>query len=215
MDQWPVPLHRAAPVVSLAKHLAGAAVLGLAAASWFGFAACSGAAATPAPAAPAGPPTPTPPLRRRRQLRVHFGQNACSTNSRRASGSSTSTAAGFRSAGRGGAEPPASSGGFLLTAPGGLVEFVVEEEVAGGGNVAPSRRRRARAVHSGGFEGGVGTNNLEVRPCLPCLLNPQDLTISLAGPWALQQWPYADFLPLIYHFDILFEEQGWLTRTKL
>ena len=31
----------------------------------------------------------------------------------------------------------------------------------------------------------------------------------------LQQWPYAEFLPLIHHFDTLFEEQGWLTRTKL
>ena len=31
----------------------------------------------------------------------------------------------------------------------------------------------------------------------------------------LQQWPYADFLPLIHHFDTLFEEQGWLIRTKL
>ena len=30
----------------------------------------------------------------------------------------------------------------------------------------------------------------------------------------LQQGPYADFL-LVHHFDILFEEQGWLTRTKL
>ena len=30
----------------------------------------------------------------------------------------------------------------------------------------------------------------------------------------LQQGPYADFL-LAYHFDTLFEEQGWLTRTKL
>ena len=29
------------------------------------------------------------------------------------------------------------------------------------------------------------------------------------------QWPYADFLPLIYRFDRLFEAQGWLTRTKL
>ena len=31
----------------------------------------------------------------------------------------------------------------------------------------------------------------------------------------IRQWPYADFLPLIHHFDTLFEEQGWLTRTKL
>ena len=32
---------------------------------------------------------------------------------------------------------------------------------------------------------------------------------------SLQQWPYADYLPLIYRFDMLFEAQGWLTRTKL
>ena len=31
----------------------------------------------------------------------------------------------------------------------------------------------------------------------------------------IRQWPYADFLPLIHWFDTLFEEQGWLTRTKL
>lgn len=31
----------------------------------------------------------------------------------------------------------------------------------------------------------------------------------------LRQWPYADFLPLIQSFDTLFEEQGWLIRTKL
>ena len=28
-------------------------------------------------------------------------------------------------------------------------------------------------------------------------------------------WPYADYLPLIHRFDTLFEDQGWLTRTKL
>lgn len=31
----------------------------------------------------------------------------------------------------------------------------------------------------------------------------------------VSQWPYADFLPLIYRFDTLFEEQGWLTRNKI
>ena len=31
----------------------------------------------------------------------------------------------------------------------------------------------------------------------------------------ITQWPYAEFLPFIYRFDTLFEEQGWLTRTKL
>lgn len=31
----------------------------------------------------------------------------------------------------------------------------------------------------------------------------------------LWQWPYKEFLPFIYRFDTLFEEQGWLTRTKL
>ena len=31
----------------------------------------------------------------------------------------------------------------------------------------------------------------------------------------LRQWPYADFLPIIQSFDTLFEEQGWLIRTKL
>ena len=31
----------------------------------------------------------------------------------------------------------------------------------------------------------------------------------------ITQWPYAQFLPFIYRFDTLFEEQGWLTRTKL
>ena len=31
----------------------------------------------------------------------------------------------------------------------------------------------------------------------------------------LRQWPYAEFLPLIWRLDSLFEGQGWLTRTKI
>ena len=31
----------------------------------------------------------------------------------------------------------------------------------------------------------------------------------------IRQWPYAEFLPFIHRFDTLFEERGWLTRTKL
>ena len=38
------------------------------------------------------------------------------------------------------------------------------------------------------------------------LADPQD---------KLRAWPYADYLPLIHRFDTLFEDQGWLTRTKL
>lgn len=31
----------------------------------------------------------------------------------------------------------------------------------------------------------------------------------------LRQWPYADFLPLIWRFDTLFERNGWLTRDRI
>ncbi len=60
MNRSPVPLPRA-PVASLAKRAAGAALLGLAVAASFGLGACSGAAGTPAPAAPAAPADPPPP----------------------------------------------------------------------------------------------------------------------------------------------------------
>ena len=31
----------------------------------------------------------------------------------------------------------------------------------------------------------------------------------------VRQWPYAEFLPMVWRFDSLFEAQGWLTRTKI
>ena len=47
------------------------------------------------------------------------------------------------------------------------------------------------------------------------MLGQIDRVLALQGSNKLRQWPYADFLPLIYRFDRLFEAQGWLTRTKL
>lgn len=31
----------------------------------------------------------------------------------------------------------------------------------------------------------------------------------------LMQWPYNDFLPLIWQFDTLFEGRGWVSRTRI
>ena len=47
------------------------------------------------------------------------------------------------------------------------------------------------------------------------MLGQIDLVLALNNPDKLRHWPHADYLPLIYRFDRLFEAQGWLTRTKL
>ena len=48
------------------------------------------------------------------------------------------------------------------------------------------------------------------------MLGQIDLALAQSdATMKLRQWPYADYLPLIYRFDMLFEAQGWLTRTKL
>ena len=47
------------------------------------------------------------------------------------------------------------------------------------------------------------------------MLGQIDLIVAQNNPNKLRHWPYADYLPLIYRFDRLFEAQGWLTRTKL
>ena len=48
------------------------------------------------------------------------------------------------------------------------------------------------------------------------LLSDIDRWMRMQAPGdQLRQWPYEDFLPLIWRFDNLLEAQGWLTRTRI
>ena len=48
------------------------------------------------------------------------------------------------------------------------------------------------------------------------LLSDIDRWMRMQAPGdQLRQWPYEDFLPLIWRFDTLFQSQGWLTRNRI
>lgn len=46
------------------------------------------------------------------------------------------------------------------------------------------------------------------------MLSSIDRALGLSSIHRLRQWPYQDFLPILHQFDTLFEQQGWLTRTR-
>ena len=109
-------------------------------------------------------------------------------------------------------------GGYSIDAPGKLLRLLLQEiektETYKALAKARTRNLKYLMAHRELFARAYA-QYVAWRSGDETMLGQIDRVLALQGSNKLRQWPYADFLPLIYRFDRLFEAQGWLTRTKL